>query len=570
VNCQEANLLFDADPQRLSPTQREAIQRHADTCAACGAELADWEALLMSPVPATPASLWPRIMAALPVPRAPRGAVRPLVIGGVLLAGLALAGTWAEWGRRDAVPDSTATLAVPVAAAPADVDGADGSVKGTVPEQTALPGAVDGISTPAIALDPHRVLVLKRPEVAADSRALALAEQCHDLIVRELRSFRGLSLVVDAGAPEKAATRLVGIPERDLGIARGQGAGKVVTISTASGCQAMLYDAATGEMISGASASGLEEGRVPVDVFSRAMARDFGDKILLDADSELAQARAGVLDTSLGDHERVQALQVQLRKPRSSAQDAAFFDAQVIAAAIQLGTKSADPGVRTSVWSTMRNVRDPSLVKPLLQVLAKDTDAQVRYQAALDLNAFLDQPGVREALRRAAAEDPSSEPEAMCCALTVREAAQRSLIADNDFRKWVFDTLRDERLPVRSRLIALQGSSPDGRFWMLSILDLGDEAARIVFDIGQRQRDAGLRRMAWTALNHARPDDAFAPVLVEDMASHEDEYVRAAAATALAGYADRPAVRAAFERAMNDPSMAVRRAAGNALATSGK
>jgi hypothetical protein len=60
VNCQEANLLFDADPQRLSPTQREAIQRHADTCAACGAELADWEALLMSPVPATPASLWPR------------------------------------------------------------------------------------------------------------------------------------------------------------------------------------------------------------------------------------------------------------------------------------------------------------------------------------------------------------------------------------------------------------------------------------------------------------------------------------------------------------------------------
>jgi HEAT repeat protein len=46
--------------------------------------------------------------------------------------------------------------------------------------------------------------------------------------------------------------------------------------------------------------------------------------------------------------------------------------------------------------------------------------------------------------------------------------------------------------------------------------------------------------------------------------------VRAAAATALAGYADRPEVRAAFERAMSDQSIYVRRAAGNALAAARK
>jgi HEAT repeat protein len=284
----------------------------------------------------------------------------------------------------------------------------------------------------------------------------------------------------------------------------------------------------------------------------------------------LAQARAIVLDTSLGDRERISALQAPRRRADADAQAAGFFDAQVIAAAIQLGTTSTDAGIRTSAWSTLRDLDNPSLVKPLLQVLAKDPDAQVRYQAAISLNRFLDAPGVREALRKAAVEDPSSQPDAVCCVLTVREAAQRSLVADNDYGKWVLDSLMDESLPVRSRLISLQDSSPDGRFRTFSILNLGDEAAGVVFDIGRRQQDAGLRTMAWSALKRAWPNDAFAPVLVEDMGSHANEYVRAAAATALARYVDRPMVRSAMERALDDPSMAVRRAAGEALAAAGR
>jgi hypothetical protein len=577
MNCQEASHLLDADPQQLSREQREDIRRHVESCRACGEEWANWQAMVMLPVPATSPSLWPRILAALPVARVQqRRTFRPLVIGGVLLAGVALAAAWMEWGRQESSMAIVSAAGMP-AATGTDGDHAHGaSMQVPASAQASASGhapdtaAADAAPSPAMELDPHRVLVLKRPEAAADARIVALADQCHDAVVRELRSFRGVDVVVDAGAPRRQSGRPFTLPESDRGIAREHGAGRVVSISTVGGCQVLLHDVASGAMLSGVSANGLEEGRVTVDVLAPSIARDLLDKVLLSAASELAQARAIVLDTSRSDGERIAALQAPRRRSDADAQAAAFFDAQVIAAAIQLGTKSSDAGMRTSAWSMLRNVDDPSLVKPLLQVLAKDPDAQVRYQAAINLNLFLDAPGVREALRKAAAEDPSSEPQATCCVLTVREAVQRSLVADKDYGKWVLDSLLDESLPVRSRLISLQDSSPDGRFRMFSILDLGDEAARIVFDIGQRQRDAGLRTMAWTALNHARPDDAFAPVLVEDMASHADEYVRAAAATALAGYADRPEVRAAFERAMSDQSIYVRRAAGNALAAARK
>lgn len=568
MNCQEANHLLDGDPQRLSPAQSESIHRHVAGCHACGEEWADWQAMLLLPVPATPASLWPRIIAALPVRREPRRrAWRPLVIGGVLLGGAALAGAWVEWVRHASAPVATALVAG--SAAPsrpnADADSAvDAPVHMPASEPAAETSAADSPS--AKALDPQRVLVLKRPEAAADARALALADQCHDAIVRELRSLRGVSVVLDAGASTRQSGQLLTLPDGDREIAREHGAGKVVSISTVGGCEALLHDAASGAMMAGVTAPGLDGGKVPVEALARAISRNFGDKVLLDPDSELAQARANVLDTSLDDAERLNALLAPLRRLTPPYRDTGFFDAQVIAAAIRLGTNAADPGIRASVWSSLQRVKDPLLVKPLLQVLARDTHAQVRSQAALDLNNFLDEPGVREALRRAASEDPSSTPDAVCCVLTVREAAQRSLVADKDYGKWVLDTLLDERLPVRSRLISLQDSSPDGRFRMFSIRDLGNEAARVVFDIGQGERDAGLRRMAWTALKHARPDDAFEPVLVEDLASHADEFVRAAAATALAGYVDRSTVRAAFERALNDPSIAVRRAAGEALA----
>jgi HEAT repeat protein len=224
-----------------------------------------------------------------------------------------------------------------------------------------------------------------------------------------------------------------------------------------------------------------------------------------------------------------------------------------------MGSKSVNADIRSSIWASMRGVDDASLVQPLLDALARDPDANARMQAALNLNTFLDRPGVREALLRAATQDSSKDAAMVCCVLTVREAAERASVADTDFKAWVNGRLLDSSLPNRSRLMNLQGGAPDGRFLTLSVADFGPDAAAAVFDIGRYETNPGVRRMAWNALQHAAPNDAYVPVLLGDLTSSPDEYVRASAAQVLTSYTGNPQVRAAFERARSDPSMAVRR-----------
>jgi HEAT repeat protein len=213
----------------------------------------------------------------------------------------------------------------------------------------------------------------------------------------------------------------------------------------------------------------------------------------------------------------------------------------------------------------LRGVENPGLTQPLLQALAADPDSTVRMQAALTLHAFLDEPAVRRALQHAAANDPASEPEAACCILTVREAAERALIPDAELKDWLRRTVLDEDLPARSRLLPLAVGSPDGRPSTLSMAEIGGDASRAVFEIGSREQDPRVRQMAWTVLARAAPDNAFVPVLLRDLTGNADGYVRAAAAKVLTRYTGIPEVREAFERARDDPSMDVRVAANAAL-----
>jgi HEAT repeat protein len=212
----------------------------------------------------------------------------------------------------------------------------------------------------------------------------------------------------------------------------------------------------------------------------------------------------------------------------------------------------------------LRVAKDPRLVQPLLRSLADDPDASVRMQAAYTLANYLDEPGVLAALRRAAAEDPDSKPAVICCIDTVREAAERASIADHEFNDWVRTKLLNESLPARSRLYALSNGSMDGRF-VQSLAEIGDDAANVVFRIGRQEQEPGVRALAWSALGRAAPDKSFVPVLLGDLNNFPDEYVRAAAAEVLTKHIDDPDVRAALERALDDPSMAVRRIAARVV-----
>ena len=115
-------------------------------------------------------------------------------------------------------------------------------------------------------------------------------------------------------------------------------------------------------------------------------------------------------------------------------------------------------------------------------------------------------------------------------------------------------------MPSASRLEPLH-QSVDGR-GLPTALD--QTAADAVFEIGRESDDAGIRARAWESLGgSALP--AFTPTLLDDLARHASDDVRAAAATALKPHAEEVQVRAALEQARLDPSLVVRRAAQLAL-----
>jgi hypothetical protein len=576
VNCQETSHLLDATARdALTLMQCEAIDRHLASCPACRADWTNWGEIVDLPVPPTPATLRGRIMAALPAQRAApaRRAFRPYVVGGVLLVGMGLAAALTlHFSGRAEPPAARAVLAekgLPPSA-PAAVTGFP--AQGTVPEvatQATAKEAAKAVEPVDKPLDPHSIVVLKRPEATADPQAIALAGRCQDSLVSELRTFKGLKvLTADAVYTTSSFEELIQLTERDRRIARALGAGRAVVVSTEGGCHVTLFDTPTGAMVQGAGGSGVAP-QGDAERFGRGMAHGVRDKTLFDTPALLAEARTMVLDTSLGDRERVGAFfkpqSLGLGRDSKALRD--FYDAQVLAAAATIGVKSADTQVREAVWATMRNFREPLLVQPMLQVLASDPEASVRYQVAFDLHAFLDQPGVLEALQRAATGDPSAQS-MHAGAWSVREAAERAAIADKDFNAWVLARLLDEKLPARARLLNAQASiSPDGRF--INFGERGAEAARAVFEIGRREQDPQVRTMAWNTLWMGKTDEAYVPVMLDDLARHPDDVVRMAAVNVLDTYfrthGDNADVRAALERARSDQSMEVRRRASWAL-----
>jgi HEAT repeat protein len=358
------------------------------------------------------------------------------------------------------------------------------------------------------------------------------------------------------------------LSERDQKLARSHGAGSVLVVTTEMGCDYVLFNSQTRERVQGAGGGGVDpKGGREID-FGKGMAHMARSYLPGESKTEVAGARATLLDAARSDRDRARALGmlVEGRRagPASPEELRAILDKDVVAAAIQLGTRSSDAEVRSAAWRMLSGVDDPAIVQALLQVIANDQDRSVRYQAINAARKFLDVPGVRETLLRAAEQDTDSQPAVFCCMSTVRDHAERAAVPDSEFLAWARRKLLDETLPGRSRLITLIGGSSDGRF--VGRLDrIGSDAAGVVFEIGQRDPDPRVRAMAWDALYFGQADREFlsrdvVPLLLGDLRNSTNERVRAGAARILAGFKDNAEVSAALQRARTDSSIIVRRA----------
>jgi len=553
MNCREISFILDSNASAaLTSAQRVAIDAHFLTCKSCSEDWANWRSISALSIPAIPPGLRERIAALLPSNMAGKETAagqprRAFIIGAFLIAGAAMAAALTLQLGQDA-PESGPGVVEPAQesvegtaaeqAKPAETNAPVGDAEGPV-ESSAPVGATD--TTPRIGLDPYSIVVFASPE--ADAGAVELAEfvRCHDAVVEQLRAIQGLNVITGA-----RVSAFDGSGFSDLEIARQLGAGSLLVVHMRMGCGAIQRDsqsdALLSSLLSGVATPSPDVGWRP---FATGVARGVRDATLKDSESVSAEARATLLNSTLADGERIAALN---RLARGD------YDSAVVAATAQIGLTSQDVGARISAWAHMRRIDDPYLVQPLLQALANDDNPIVRQQAALTLNTFLDEPGVRGSLLRAAAEDPSVEPLTGCC--SVRESAEWASVASDDLAAWVHTRLLDGNLPARSRLMWISRLAPDGR--TIHLRDLGDDAPTAVFELGRNETDPLVRAMAWNVLDANTLDPAFIPVLAEDLRNHPNENVRYSAAGALIDHLDDPAVRSAFEEAVSDPSVAVR------------
>lgn len=561
MNCQEFSRLVVGNPPNSSAARHsEAMEAHLRQCDPCRLEWESWREIAALEIPATPEGLGSRILEAISrTQQKPRRHFRPFLVGGGVLGCLAAAAAIVAWKTSSGPADQ-------LALAPAESSGPQVSQSiapepvGPEPQPASDEEApLVAAATEMPAANALRFLVVFRPETGADASAVAAASQCHDTVVNHLRAVPEFE-VIAPGTPAFAPASRFGLSDADKRTAREQGAGQVLVISTEMGCGASLLDARTGVPIYGAAGGQLS----PTESFGPSAAnltQQIREKFLFTPEALWAEARRKVLDTTLPERERADTLwSFSNYRQMSPSLARRPLDSEVIAAAAQLATTSADAEIRESIWAVLRGTPDKQVVQPLLKALANDPVSSIRMQAAFSLRPFLDEPGVREALLRAAAEDADSVPEVVCCLYTVREAAERAAVPDSRFREWVLGRLYDESVPVRSRLRVL-APSLDGRFLSLSDVEFGAEAARVVFDLGRQSQDPGIRLMAWDILRSARPDASFIPQFISDLTNHPDEYVRANAARLLYPHADNAAVAKALEAARTDPSAQVRIAA---------
>jgi HEAT repeat protein len=562
MSCEKVSFILDTKSAAdLTAAERQIVDQHLASCDECRETWEAYGELAALRIPATPQHLRARIATALLARAAQRRAHRSFVIGAVLLAGAAVAATavFRSTNRAPApAPDPVQTIevvvpavqpVVPVAPAAPELPAASDEL---VPRPREAVESGAEASTVRYALDPYSLVVVVVPDSDADTEAVAALASCHDAVVEQLRGVAGLNVI--AGGPVRP---FAGSSLPEIQVARELAAGHVLvlrSIERQPSCAARWFNVQTGDR-EGAILERDDRTRESWQELAGFVAASIRESLLKDAATLMAEARATLLNEARSDLERAEAMFGLRQGP-----DPPPYDEAIVAAVVEIGMRSREANARATGWFILRGVTDPSIVQPLLYALANDEAENVRSAAALTLAPFRDQPAVRDALTRAAAEIPSERPTLSCCEFTVRSAARLAMRAGDVPTDAVRKTVLDESLTPQERLMPL---TPDGKT-SLRLDQLGDEAAQAVFALGLSVDDHEVRARAWSLLGDVR-EPRFIPALVEDLAQHPVESVRIAAAAGLRQHRDDPDVRAVLERATADPSLQIQRAARNAL-----
>ena len=413
-----------------------------------------------------------------------------------------------------------------------------------------------------LALDTNALAVLPIEILTTDPRAPALAAEAYEAILSGLASIDGLYVI-----GRESVLPYVGSTLPAVEIARGLGVGSILESSIRADRGGVfmdvdLIDAQTGK----ASGSGylLELNpniRIapPVPFDLDALMPQMGSRIAEKVESRLfpkpppdpqqasADPQAIVLDTSLSDSERLDALK-RLRYGGVEVRSGA-----VVIAAVQIAMSSGESRVRAGVWREMAGVDDSYLVQPLLHSLANDADEGVRRVAAETLRGFLDEPGVREALDYARDYDASER---------VRNEIRFSMLSTADQQEESRAMALDTSLSADERWSAIR------RVWYdeqghSSALD--DPLTAALVDVAKSADNRLVRALSWSMLSETADPNVVQPLL-EALASDLDEGVRESAAKGLTKFPDQPGVREGLERALvNDSNEHVRDAAAQGL-----
>jgi len=201
------------------------------------------------------------------------------------------------------------------------------------------------------------------------------------------------------------------------------------------------------------------------------------------------EGRTRLLDASQSGQERLRAL-VELRDRGSLA-----LDSEMLAAVIDLGTRSQSADTRRTAWQLIRRMAfDPALAPALSASLRSDPDAAVRREAALALADYRDDRSYQQALEYAIRNDSSTE---------VRIAAQMSMMDRSQHGAFARESLLDRGLTPAERLVPtlLNQASSMPRVW--GTPGEAREQARAYAEIMAATDDVELKLKSLTELNVA-------------------------------------------------------------------
>lgn len=399
-------------------------------------------------------------------------------------------------------------------------------------------------------LDPYSIVILPVDASNGSDEAKAAAIVFHDRFVSELAGAGFIVMAGEAAVPHLAA----GFDE--IEVAHVLGAGSVAVISilasgTVESVKLQFFDANTGlpnysyginvrlspfdSFFEPEGSNGVRSGfqfESLVAALNRRAAPETPQPPAPNQDQVVASSMQTLLDTSMPERERSQALALMRGAQGSIQEDAAIH------AAIALAAESSDSNIRGTVWQQLRGADKPYLIQPLLAALETETDDFPRQMAVTALGDYLDDPSVRSALESVARDDPSAQ---------IRDVAAAATLSESELHAMIKSRVLDSELSADKRLRALTNPFGDMRFGFADAIPIDTEVAGALVDIGSDTSvNASLRSSALGRLSNASFPGLSLTLLT--LLEHDAEaQVRSAAARALTSHAGDPAVRAALE-----------------------